>query len=155
VGERSGALQRLVGNYKFQRVYAAHQAIADILDTRLGVLPADAVIVPVPTVAAHIRERGYDHTLLVAKALAKRRNLAVSTVLRRRTTTKQRGASRAERQTQACDAFYVADTPPDVAHVIFDDIVTTGATMRYAAQALRNAGVSQVWALAVARQPLD
>src|SRR5664280_1390043 len=61
VGERDGILQRLVGLYKFERAQSAYKVLGDLLLAVLPELPANTVVVPVPTTSSRIRERGYDH----------------------------------------------------------------------------------------------
>lgn len=119
-------------------------------------LPAETVVVPIPTVRAHIRQRGYDHALLLARYIAQERNLACAQPLERRTATTQRGVDRKARRIQAEAAFRVSTgLQPDVPYLLIDDVVTTGATLRYGAKALKSAGATTVWAAAVARQPLN
>ncbi len=154
VGERSGVLESLVDQYKFERVREVHKVAADLLVSILPDLPEDVVIVPVPTIAAHIRERGYDHTLLLAKALGRRIQRPVALSLMRATQTKQREASRAIRVAQAKEAFKARNVSESACYLLVDDVVTTGATVKYAARALKNAGAKDVWVAAIARQPL-
>jgi predicted amidophosphoribosyltransferase len=40
-------------------------------------------------------------------------------------------------------------------YLLIDDVVTTNATLRYAADALMTAGAKTVWVGVAARQPLD
>lgn len=155
VGEREGALQRIIGAYKFQNNFAAHHLFADLIVQRIGHVPPDTVIVPVPTLASHIRERGYDHTLLIAKAMAQQLSVICNTPLKRNNHTKQRDASRSVRLAQAKQAFRIDETVPPVPHLLVDDVVTTGATVYYATKALKSAGASEVWVATIARQPLD
>lgn len=156
VGERSGVLQRLVGDFKFNNMYAAYIPLAQLLNERIGELPSSTIIVPVPTVASHIRERGYDHTYLIAKWIANKRKLTVQPLLVRLTNTKQRDASRQERIEQAKVAFGVKGIIDESAYyLIIDDVVTTGATMQYAAETLQRAGAERIWVAAIARQTLD
>ena len=75
VGERSGVLGKLIDSYKFQRNYAAHKDLAGLVSDCIGVLPTNAVIVPIPTISSHRRQRGYDHTLFLAKALSRRQGV--------------------------------------------------------------------------------
>lgn len=156
MGERSEALQRLIGQYKFQYAKSAYRDIGMLVDGRLPDLPDATVIVPVPTVGSHVRERGYDHTLLIARHIAKKRKLPLRQLIERRTNTKQRDATRSVRISQAKQAFEV-NVPADhnVPYLIVDDVVTTGATVQYAAQALWDAGARIIWVAVVARQPLD
>lgn len=155
VGDRSGVLERTIDAYKFERVKSAATTLAFLLDARLPVLPPDTVIVPVPTVQAHIRQRGYDHTLLVARELSKLRGLRTTQVIKRRSNGVQRGLNKKDRFKQAKSAFY-CDALPDTScpYLVIDDVVTTNATLRYAAQALVDVGAETVWAGVVARQEL-
>ncbi|MDB5186542.1 MAG: putative amidophosphoribosyltransferase [Candidatus Saccharibacteria bacterium] len=156
VGERSGVLQRLIGDYKFQNMYAAYRPLALLLIEHIDQLPSTTVVVPIPTVASHVRERGYDHTLLLAKQVAKHRDIRLRQVITRTNSSRQRGASGVQRVAQAKVAFKVTGKiNPAVPYLLIDDVVTTGATIKYAAEALRAAGATQIWVAVIARQLLD
>lgn len=91
--------------------------------------------------------------LLIAKELARLWRHTVSASLDRVTTTKQLGASRAQQLKQAARAFDCHDVlAADRPYLIIDDVVTTGATLEYAARTLRAAGATTIWAAAVSRQ---
>ncbi|MDB5183852.1 MAG: putative Phosphoribosyltransferase [Candidatus Saccharibacteria bacterium] len=156
VADRRDQLQRLIGNYKFTNARAAYRPLAQLLDARIPDLPANTIIVPIPTVSSHIRQRGYDHMLLIARHLGRLRKMPVSTALTRNTTTKQRDASRSQRISQAKAAFS-CNTALDsqATYLLIDDVVTTGATMKYATQTLLDAGAGTVWVATISRQPLD
>jgi predicted amidophosphoribosyltransferase len=80
----------------------------------------------------------------------------VKEVLERVTSTKQRQATKTQRIEQAKAAFAVKIAiDPDVPYLLIDDVVTTGATMQYAAQQLKDNGAREIWVAAIARQPLD
>lgn len=155
-GMRSDGLEKLINIYKFDNTLSAYAPLGDLL---LAILPdvlPETVVVPIPTVRAHIRQRGYDHTLLLARYVAKSRGLTLEQPLKRQTATVQRGADRRQRLAQAGAAFVArAKLKQDVPYLLIDDVVTTGATVSYGARALRIAGASTVWAAALARQPLD
>lgn len=156
VAERTGGLEELIDRYKFDRARAAYKPLGDLLLARLPVLPPETILVPIPTVRSHIRARGYDHTLLIAQYVAKKRGLKLAHALERLNTASQRGASRKQRMEQAQRAFRVKGALQQGApYLLIDDIVTTGATLSFAARAMRSAGASRVWAAAIARQPLD
>ena len=156
VGERKAVLQRLIGNYKFQNMKAAAEPLAGLLDERLPDLPADTVIVPIPTAPAHIRERGYDHLLLMAKYLAFKRGLPIERLLGRANMATQHHANREKRIEQAQSAFrIVGKVDPTRTYLLVDDVVTTGSTIDQASRLLAEAGATVVWVAAVARQPLD
>lgn len=153
VGERTDELQLLIGAFKFQNVKSAYKPLADLLDQTLPELPSNTVIIPIPTVSAHIRQRGYDHTLLISRRLADLRNLRLSPALERASSTMQRGTGRKERIRQAKKAFRCQiKLDPAVPYLLVDDVVTTGATLKFAAQTLRQAGAETVWVATVSRQ---
>jgi ComF family protein len=156
VGERDGVLQRLIGLYKFERAKEAYKQLGDLLHAALPDLPADTVIVPVPTTFSRIRERGYDHMLLIAQYAAKKRRLTCDQLLIRKNDTKQRHATAKVRNEQAANAFSVMKPiNADVPYLILDDVMTTGATLKYAAKTLKDAGAKHVWVGVIARQALD
>ncbi len=71
-------------------------------------------------------------------------------VVRRRPTAYQTGLTSRQRDANLRAAF-VVKRPPTARHVlIVDDVITTGATTRHLALALRNSGVGKVSVLAVA-----
>jgi predicted amidophosphoribosyltransferase len=90
----------------------------------------------------------------MAKRLAKQRGLPYSRALKRVGQETQRGASAKQRREQAAKAFEVkGQLAPTVTYLLVDDILTTGATIEYAARALRAAGSKKVWVAVVAKQP--
>ena len=156
VSARRDHLQRLIGNYKFTNARSAYIPLAQLLDDYLPDLPADTVIVPVPTANSHVRQRGYDHMLLIAQQLGKLRRMSVDTSLRRVTDTKQRSASAQQRTENAKSAFTCGDTLDHTKNfLLIDDVITTGATVKYASNTLLGAGAETVWVASISRQPLD
>ncbi len=156
VGRREAALEKLINAYKFSYAKAARRPLADLLDTSLPILPAETIVVPIPTISRHVRQRGYDHAKLMAKYLAKKRDLKLKPILSRRTATVQREAtSSSQRRKQASEAFKCTHKLGEGSYLIIDDVVTTGATLEAAANCLQKAGAKEVWVAAVARQTLD
>ena len=68
-------------------------------------IPRDAVIVPLPTIGRHIRERGFDHTAHLARHLARLFGCRARRILVRNNNCTQVGASLMERQVQAKTAY--------------------------------------------------
>lgn len=154
VGERSGSLRALLDQYKFEHARSASETLAKLLDSTLPLLPDDIVVVPVPTIRKHIRQRGFDHTALFAQKFARRRGMKYQHAIERITSTTQLGKGLKERRVQAQQAFR-CNAIASGAYLLVDDIFTTGATARYAAQVLRDAGATEVWLAIIARQPLE
>lgn len=156
VGFRKGPIRALIDSFKFQNMKAASRSLAELLHDRLPDLDPTTRIIPVPTAPGHIRERGYDHALLLARSLAKLRGLTLEkNLLARRDTATQHTAKRRERITQAENAFTLDGIVKAVPYLIVDDIFTTGATLQRVARLLHGAGARDVSVAVVARQPLD
>ena len=168
VGLRQGSLQRLVGDYKYNSEVASCRQIAELLQrrvaeaTNMAPLPDDTTIVPIPTISAHVRQRGFDHTLLVARRLATLTSWSVNNKLLIRTDNvaqhTQRGSAlhEAARQSLALRPGLTrshAHTKMPSTVLVLDDIWTTGSTMEAAGRLLRQLGVQQLVGLVVARQP--
>ena len=137
---------------RFERVGGAYREIVDLLDARVSELPAGTIVVPVPTIASHVRQRGFDHAARLAKEFARRRKLPYRTILHRRTSSVQHTADKSERWQQAKQDF-VCNRSEAASCLLIDDIYTTGATLHYAAKALLDSGVEKVSVAVVARQP--
>lgn len=154
VGERGEALKIAINLYKYKSARAAAAPLIDLLDHTVPYLPPATRVVAVPTITSHVRVRGYDHMKLIVKQFARRRGLHVEQALRRVGTVRQQGASRQQRLTQAKSAFQCDPVAP-VPHLLVDDVCTTGATLHYAAKALRDAGASEVYVAVLSRQTLE
>jgi len=158
VSERTDVLQAVLNGYKFERQRSSYKVLGSLLDEHLPFFPKETiVVVPIPTVAHHVRIRGYDHTKLIARRFATLRKIPLDVhTLGRKTASTQLGANRKDRIAQAKEAFIVKKAiTGDETFVLVDDITTTGSTLEYAARALKEAGASTVWVASIARQPLD
>jgi len=120
----------------------------------LGPLPVTA-IVPVPLHPHRVRQRGYNQAVLLARALAPRLDLPAQQdwLVRTRDTRSQVGLTRSERWANVDGAFRCPAAAAVVGQrvLLVDDVFTSGATLRAAAQALRAAGADTVWALTLTR----
>lgn len=152
VGERRDTLRMLVDNFKFEHLREVATVSVELLDAALPHM-ADVTVVAVPTIPAHIRQRGFDHAKLLARGFARRRKLRFSPCLVRKTFTRQRGATKKQRQLQAKTAFGAKNVQKGATYLLIDDIYTTGATLKYASQTLLDAGAAEVWIAVLARQP--
>lgn len=158
IGERRDVVEQLIDGYKFYNALDAARMLGTIMADTLPDIPPDACFVPIPTIATHVRQRGYDHTREIVRVLRRRCGCRSEYVLRRKTQTVQRGASRVKRLQQAKQAFRVdtnTQINPTVPYILVDDVYTTGATIDAAAHLLREAGAEIIWVAIGAREPLD
>jgi len=112
----------------------------------------------VPLHPSRERQRGYNQSALLARALGERLDLpVVETVSRVRKTDTQVGLDRRKRQDNVKGAF--ACPQPELASarnlLLVDDVCTTGSTMVACAEPLLRAGAASVWGLVVARQDYE
>ena len=106
------------------------------------------VVTWAPTAPARRRRRGFDQAELLARAVARRADLPVAALLRRRPGPAQSGRTRAQRVQPAGFVTRIDQADPVL---LVDDVSTTGATLVAAARALRAAGAPAVHGLVVAR----
>lgn len=149
-------LDRLLVRFKFHEDLAAGRLASQLMAQALADAPRPDALVPVPLHRARLRRRGYDQALELARPLARALDLRVlgDRLVRTRATDAQSRLDADARRRNLQGAFAVrpgAALPPHVALV--DDVMTTGATLRAAAQALRCAGVQRVDAWVCARAP--
>ncbi|WP_422449905.1 ComF family protein [Endozoicomonas sp. ALB091] len=116
------------------------------------------IILPVPLHRKRLRERGYDQTLLLTKALKKLLNvkdLDIEQQLIKRTihSVPQQSLDATARQKNIRNAFTLNGTPPWHHVALVDDVVTTGATVNEITRLLKKSGVKRVDIWSVARTP--
>ena len=112
------------------------------------------VLIPVPTLSNHIRERGLDHTELLAHQLARNLKIEKLILIKRISKTTQRGKNFKTRQIQAKSSYeFIGEKLSEgKIYVIFDDIRTTGATLNSIAKILRKNGAKEIWAFYLLQQ---
>lgn len=116
--------------------------------------PAPDLVVPVPLHARRLRARGFNPALAVARAAARAvaAPVAATALERVRDTPSQTGLDAAGRRRNVRGALRARGGVPRRVWIV-DDVITTGATLREAARALRGAGAQEVVAVCAARTP--
>ena len=143
----------LLRRFKFHHDLAAGRLLSQLMAERLATAERPQALLPVPLHVSRLRQRGYDQALELGKPLARALQLPLASGLRRvRATAAQSELDAAARRRNLRGAFIAKGPLP--AHVaLLDDVMTTGATLRAAASALRRAGVQRVDAWVCARVP--
>jgi len=154
---------QLIADFKFHQKTELAAALCDLVwravrEAAHGARPA--LLLPVPLSRERLRERGYNQAWELARRLARRLDVAArADVLQRsRDTPHQIGMTRAEREHNLRDAFWIEPRQrhrlQGVHVALVDDVFTTGATAHAAALALTRAGATRVDVWVVARTPL-
>ena len=112
-------------------------------------------IIAVPLAFERVRERGFNQSHHIAKALAAASggHLANDRLLRVRNTPPQQSLSINERRRNVRGAFAVQGTLEHQSVFVVDDVMTTGSTLNEIARVLKQAGAARVHNLIVARTP--
>jgi len=151
-------LDLLEARFKFRGDLAAGRALAQLMIER-AVEEAPlrpALMIPIPLHVSRLRERGYNQTLELARPLAGALGIPLrhDLLMRTRSTPPQTGLDARARGRNLRGAFALSESVRLPDHVVvFDDVMTTGATLREAARVLVRAGVSRVDVWALARAP--
>ena len=151
---------------KYDRLHPAARELGRMLAQAIaqlaGEAPAEMLVIPIPLHRAKYAQRGFNQARALAEyALGFLRKshphweltLANSALMRHRSTDSQAGLTLHGRRMNVRGAFTVSDPSAidskDI--LLIDDIFTTGATMRAAAQVLLRAGAGSVWVATLAR----
>ena len=147
----------LISQFKFQEHTGWARSLATLLRSAPWVEPAleqaDCVL-PMPLSAQRLQQRGYNQTLVLARALEPSK-VRADVLLRVKDTAPQSSLPREHRLLEVAGAYALE---PALAHtlqgqrcVLLDDVMTTGASLHAAARVLRRAGAAHITALVLAR----
>lgn len=143
MGPYSEIRQRLIVAMKERGNTAARRALGPIFGAAVAYLQArgelgrSLVVVPAPTSPAHARARGGDHVTAIVAASGVP---YVQAVRHRQGVRDSVGLGVHARRLNMAHAVEVVAPPQPVPVVLFDDIVTTGATLQATVRALILAG---------------
>jgi ComF family protein len=159
-------MQDAIHALKYSRLHPAARGLGKMLAAAIeqlaGEAPATMLVVPVPLHRGKYAQRGFNQARSLAEEALRelhhrhpqwRLELAPTTLMRLRATESQAGLTPRQRRMNVRGAFSVADAAAvKERHVLLvDDILTTGATARAAAQTLIRAGAASVWVATLAR----
>lgn len=150
-------LDRLETRFKFGDDLAAGRTLAALWREEPAPVELPALLVPVPLHRARLRQRGYNQALELARPLAAMLGIPLGqdVLVRTRDTSAQTELDRTARRRNVRGAFAVRENAVLPDHIaLFDDVMTTGATMAECARLLKRAGVQRVDAWALARAPM-
>lgn len=149
-------LDALLYRCKYGHDLASVAALAELAVQGLSgrVAPVDAVI-PMPLHPARQAQRGFNQSQEIVRPLARRLQIPVidRQLLRIRDTSAQAGLTLAARRRNPRGAFAVNGRLDGLVLALFDDVVTSGATLSAATRALLRAGAARVDGWVLARTP--
>lgn len=149
------SLKEMIYDYKYRKQLHWANTLAKLL---LSTLADDydginypTAIIPVPAHTKKIRQRGFNPTLEICRFMSKKTNIPLiyQPVKRHRLGEAQSTLALSQRTSNVRGAFSVTGNIPS--HVaIFDDVMTSGATVTELARTLRRHGAKKIdlWILA-------
>jgi competence protein ComFC len=153
-----GPLRKALHHLKYRRDLALGDSLSGALihyfvDLKWGV----DLIVPVPLGKERLKERGYNQAALLARPIALSQNIRYSSkaLLRVKDIRSQVGLNITQRRQNVSGAFWA--NPEFVrgrSVLIVDDVTTTGATVDACAEAVKEAGATDIFAMTLARAVL-
>ena len=149
-----GLVRDLMLGFKYQNHRAVAALFAECLLKRLQAISEVGrieVVTWIPTTRERRMARGHDQAETLARILGRTLGVPVRKLLERETVGHQTGHSRKQRLVGVALRARSMCVPCTV--LVVDDVVTTGATMRMAKQALYLAGAARVVCIAVAATP--
>jgi ComF family protein len=165
-GAYKGRMKEAIHALKYDRLQPAARGLGKMLAGSIAKLaghaPAEMLVIPIPLHRAKFAQRGFNQARSLAQEALRfllkshpewQLTLAASTLMRLRATESQAGLTPRQRRLNVRGAFSVSDPAKVIGqHVLLvDDILTTGATARAAAQALLKTGAASVWVATLAR----
>lgn len=165
-GRYEGRLRELIHALKYNRMLPAAHQLGAMLAEAIAQLSVEAaqemLVIPVPLHRLRSRQRGFNQARELAKCAIEtlrkshpewRLTLAPKSLMRLKLTESQAGLTPTQRRRNVRGAFKVSD-PSAIRgkHILLvDDILTTGATARAAAQSLMRAGAGSIYVATLAR----
>lgn len=148
-----GIIRQAIKTLKYRLVTDLAKELVDLIS--LSSFSKASVLVPIPLHSARLRSRGFNQAEVLGSLIANKLNIPIESNLLKRVKNTQPQAevkNRVDRLKNIGQAFAVDQIKQYPKRVIlFDDVFTTGATMRGAASALKQAGVKYVWGMTIAR----
>jgi competence protein ComFC len=123
-------------------------------------IPSTGTMVPIPIYWHRQNVRGFNQSIEVGKSIAEAMawKFLPGLLIKKQPTVSQAELKGNERRQNlkgvfVLDSKYQLDSITSCANstILFDDVFTTGSTLREAAKVLRRVGVEKVWGLTIAR----
>ncbi|MCC6179198.1 MAG: ComF family protein [Chloroflexi bacterium] len=152
-----GVVRQAVHDLKYRQARMHAELLGEIVARALAAQPLRIdVLAPVPLARRRCRERGYNQSAAIARAVGRRTGtpVEVTCLERTRETPPQVGRTAAARRVNV-DGAFTCTQPEAVAGrwvAVIDDVMTTGSTLRACALPLKAAGAERVFGLVVARE---
>jgi ComF family protein len=158
--EYQGAIRKAILSLKYKFAFDIARElgleISVILKNEFNPLPKKGYVAPIPVFKDRANWRGFNQSEEIGKFVAQGLKLQFISdlVIKKVRTQSQTELDRKERTKNLKNVFAfnpVYNIQHSIPIILFDDILTTGTTLKEATKALKRAGARQVWGLVLAR----
>ena len=160
IWDYEGVIRKAILALKFKYSTEVGIELSDVfvqyLKSTRYLLPKNTTLVPIPLYWHRENIRGFNQSEVIGKLIAKEMGWGFNPdlLIKKKSTKSQVELSVAERKENLQDVFAVSslniqNTNPNI--LLFDDVFTTGSTLKEAAKVLKHASVEKVWGLTIAR----
>ncbi len=163
IWEYRGIIRSTIVALKFRYVSDVAMELAGHLVKALNIadkpVPVSALLVPVPLHKKRLNSRGFNQSAIIGEQVAKKLGWTYveDLVVKRKNTVAQTSVQRKEkREKNVLGAFSLNKkyksklVEYDKSIFVFDDVWTTGATLREVGKVLKRNGAKNVWGMTVA-----
>ncbi len=144
--------------FKFKNSELCLNLFTEKLSAQISSMPTLDYLLPVPSHWFSLIRRGYNPSLILAKALSKKVKIPLefSSLKRVKRGSAQKTLNRQQRLKNIRNVFSLTKKHPfkNKKVLLIDDVYTTGATLIECAKVLKKAG-AEVYGLTLARTPLE
>lgn len=161
VWEYEGVIKKSILTLKYKFAYSLADILADnlycYLKNNISALPKNALLIPIPLHPVRKNWRGFNQSEEIGKIVAKKMdwNYSDKLLIRNKNTIPQVKLKSEDRKKNLLGIFSVS---PHITYniyhipiILFDDVSTTGTTIKEAGKMLKKAGFNKVWGLTLAK----
>ena len=153
-----GIIREKILKYKFKDSAYLYKTFSEIIiknKKMCGFIKKYDIIIPVPIHKKRYKERGYNQSELLAKEIAKILEIPMEkhVLIKALNNTPQSKLSKQERKNNAIGVYKTINNQKIINKkvILVDDIYTTGSTANECSKMLKQAGVSEIAVLTIAK----
>ena len=148
-----GVIKDYLKSFKFEQKRSAASEIAKYMNDYLPYMNTKTLVTWIPTSPSRMRVKGFDHSRLIAKELARKRKLNYTELFTRNHETMLHLLTKEERQKNITSMYSARNSfvIKDKTILLVDDIITTGATVSECSKLLKKADAKEVMVVAFAK----